>query len=154
MVGRAFREELTQLIRARSPILYVESYEEQRVLAEVVNIAHDPVVMDSPCGVWTWSATTGLVRPDGTRRGGLRPEDALGEARRIEQPALLVFKDLHPLLGGPDRPAEPEVVRLLRDIAAVFRASRTPRAVILVSPVAHIPPELVKDVTLLDFPLP
>jgi SpoVK/Ycf46/Vps4 family AAA+-type ATPase len=46
------------------------------------------------------------------------------------------------------------VVRRLRDIANAFKSGTTARALILLSPVLRIPPELEKETTLIDFPLP
>ena len=48
--------ELEVLIRARYPLLYVVSWEEQRVLGTVLKIAAE---LDKK--VFEWSATTGLV---------------------------------------------------------------------------------------------
>lgn len=109
----------------------------------------------TPRRLWTWSATRGLVAPDGsTRQGTTAAEPALDAAGRIDEPAVVVFTDLHPALGAGGRPAEPGVVRRLRDLAAAFRSGPVPRTLVLVSPVPHVPVELTKDVTVVDFPLP
>jgi hypothetical protein len=42
-------------------ILYIESYEEHRVVAEVTAVARDAALVRTPRTVWTWSATEGLV---------------------------------------------------------------------------------------------
>ncbi|SCF34079.1 AAA+-type ATPase, SpoVK/Ycf46/Vps4 family [Micromonospora viridifaciens] len=150
----AFRDALSQLLKARFPILYLESFEEQRVIAEVSAVAHDATLVRTPRAVWTWSLTTGLVQPDGTpRKSTTSPEDALDAALRVDQPSVLIFKDLHPALGG-DRPGTPGVVRRLRDLAAAFKSGPVPRTLVLISPLLHLPPELEKDVTIVDFPLP
>jgi len=154
-VAVAFRDALAQLLKARFPVLYIESFEEQRVIAEVSAVARDATLVRTPRAVWTWSVTTGLVQPDGTaRKGTTEPADALDAALRIDEPSLLVFKDLHPAHGGADRPGNAGVVRRLRDLAAAFKAGPVPRTLLLVSPVLQIPPELEKDVTIVDFPLP
>ncbi|MEU3452938.1 AAA family ATPase [Micromonospora sp. NPDC006766] len=150
-----FRDTLSQLLKARIPVLLVESYEEQRVLAEIATVAQDAYRVRTPRGLWTWSATRGLVAPDGgARQGTTAAEAALDAAQRIDEPAVIVFVDLHPALGGGGRPAEPGVVRRLRDLAAAFRSGPVPRTLVLVSPVPHLPEELAKDVTVVDFPLP
>ncbi|MFG3421287.1 AAA family ATPase [Micromonospora sp. NPDC048063] len=149
-----FRVALSQLLKARFPILYVESFEEQRVVAEVCAVAQDAMAVRTPRAVWTWSQTTGLVQPDGVaRKGTTDPEDALDAALRVDHPSVLIFKDLHPAHGGDQR-GGPGVVRRLRDLAAAFKSGPVPRTLVLVSPVLHIPVELEKDVTIVDFPLP
>lgn len=155
-MARSFRDTLSQLFKARFPILYIESYEEQRVIAEVAAVAHDATSwMPSPRGVWTWSATEGLVQPDGTpRKGTHKPEDALDVALHVDQPSVFIFKDLHAAHGSAERPGSPTVIRRLRDVAAAFKWGRVARVLILISPTLSIPLELEKDITIVDFPLP
>ncbi|WP_431882192.1 AAA family ATPase [Micromonospora gifhornensis] len=151
----AFRDALAQMFKARFPILYVESSEEQRVVAEVCGIAGDATAVRTPRAVWIWSLTTGLVAPDGTpRQGTTDPEAALDAALRVDQPSVLIFKDLHPALGADGRPGSPGLIRRLRDLVAAFKSGPVPRTLVLVSPVLHIPAELDKEVTIVDFPLP
>ncbi|MEU7999332.1 AAA family ATPase [Micromonospora sp. NPDC049060] len=150
-----FRDALSQMLKARFPVLYVESSEEQRVVAEVCTVARDATLVRTPRAVWTWSLTTGLVQPDGVaRKGTTDPDDALAAVLRLDHPSVLIFKDLHPAHGSSDRPGTPGVVRRLRDVVAAFKAGPVPRTLVLVSPVLHIPVELEKDVTIVDFPLP
>ncbi|WP_426506290.1 AAA family ATPase [Dactylosporangium sp. McL0621] len=149
-----FRHNLAQLLKARFPVLYVESYEEHRVLGELAAVAGDAALVRTPRPVWTWSATSGLLQPDGVAtQYTTEPDNALETVLRIQQPGLFVFRDLHSSLGG-DVPVLPSVVRRLRDIAAAFKAGAVPRTLIIVAPVLRIPPDLEKDVTIVDFPLP
>ncbi|GAA2362056.1 AAA family ATPase [Dactylosporangium salmoneum] len=149
-----FRHDLAQLLKARFPVLYVESYEEHRVLSELAAVAADAALVRTPRPVWTWSATSGLVQPDGAvQQYTSEPDNALEAVLRIQQPGLFVFRDLHNSLGG-DVPVLPSVVRRLRDIAAAFKAGAAPRTLVIVAPVLRIPPDAEKDVTIVDFPLP
>ena len=151
-VSASFRSTLDQVFKARFPLLYVETFEEQRVLAEVAAVAS---ALRTPRRVWTWSATEGLVPAGGSaERNSKEGAAALDAAARVDEPAVFVFRDLHASLGDGTRPADAGVVRRLRDLAVTFKAGAAPRALILLSPLLRIPPELEKDVTLLDFPLP
>ncbi|MEE6257005.1 AAA family ATPase [Plantactinospora sonchi] len=152
---RAFRDDLSQLLKARLPILYIESYEESRVVAEVTAVARDGTRVRTPRAVWTWSLTQGLVQPDGVpRRGTTEPDAALSAVLRLDEPSVVILHDLHPVLGGDGRPGDPQVIRRLRDVAAAFKSGPVPRTLVLVSPLLRIPAELDRDVTILDFPLP
>ncbi|MER7008747.1 AAA family ATPase [Dactylosporangium sp. NPDC000555] len=149
-----FRHDLAQLLKARFPVLYVESYEEHRVLSELAAVAADAALVRTPRPVWTWSATSGLLQPDGVaQQYTTEPDNALEAVLRIQQPGLFVFRDLHNSLGG-DVPVLPAVVRRLRDIAAAFKAGAAPRTLVIVAPILRIPTDLEKDVTIVDFPLP
>ncbi|MGX1810005.1 AAA family ATPase [Nocardia sp. NPDC055321] len=67
---------------------------------------------------------------------------------------MFVFHDLHSFLGEQGRPADPQVVRILRDLVAAFREGHVARTLVVVAPVLRIPPEIEKDVTIVDFALP
>jgi ATP-dependent 26S proteasome regulatory subunit len=143
------------MLKARFPILYVETFEEQRAITEILTLASDAHELRTPRAVAMWSATEGLVSADGSTRSGTEsPTAALDAAVRTTDPTVFIFRDLHASLGDGQRPADPAVVRRLRDIAAAFKAGTAARALILVCPVLRIPPELEKDITLVDFPLP
>ncbi|GIF75082.1 AAA family ATPase [Asanoa siamensis] len=150
-----FRTTLAQLLKARFPIVSIESHEELRVLFEVRAVAGDADLVRKPRPVWTWSLTDGLRRDDGEEQARTTdPADALDALLRVGQPLVAVFRDLHPVLGGPGHPGDPAVIRRLRDVATAFRSESEPRTLVLVSPVSRVPVELEKDVTVADFPLP
>src|SRR6476646_8249122 len=64
------------------------------------------------------------------------------------EPAIFIFKDFHPFLSKSNF----TVVRKLKDIALHLKNSF--KTIILISPVMEIPPELEKEVTVLNYPLP
>ena len=154
-MARPFRETLAQMLKARFPILSIESHEEHRVLAEVRAVAWDARLIRTPRAVWTWSLTEGLISPDRNRRTGTNdPRDALDAILRIDSPSVVVFRDLHPSLGTAQRPGDPAVIRRLRDVATAFKSGPVARTLILVSPVLAIPTELEKEISIVDFALP
>jgi len=142
--------ELEVLIRARYPLIYVISWEEQRLIKQVVKIA-------SRLGknVFEWSITVGLV-PVGTSIQSQKHRDtatqdplvALDNVIEHVDPALYVFKDFHPFLKGQNM----SVIRRLREVAASMQ--NTYKTIIIVSPMFQMPPELEKDLTVVDFDLP
>jgi ATPase family protein associated with various cellular activities (AAA) len=151
-----FRDELTQLLQARYPLLVVETHEEQRVLREIRAVAEDQQRLRTPRRVYVWSSTTGLAPAGGPPISETRAASAaLERVYGWGEPAVFVFVDLHPSLvsEGGHRP-DPEVVRRLRELAAAFKTRPVPLSLILVSPSLPVPPELEHDATVVDFPLP
>jgi SpoVK/Ycf46/Vps4 family AAA+-type ATPase len=143
-------EEIEWLIRARYPILYVVSSEENRVEEVLMEIAQRLEKR-----VYGWSCTAGLI-PAGTsmqsqkgRSAATRdPVAALDQVVDQVEPALFMFKDLHPFLNRQNCAA----VRRLKEIAIHLKTSL--KTVVLISPVLEVPVEIEKDVTVLHFPLP
>ena len=152
----SFRDTLGLLFKARFPVLYIESFEEVRVAQEVTAVASDTTRVRTRRTVWTWSTTRGLVGNDGRSQPNSTDHiKALDWITRHSEPAVFIFRDLHPQLGdGGNRPADPAVVRRIRDIAEEFQTGTAARVLVLLSPLLRIPPELEKDITIVDFPLP
>ena len=152
---RSFREEISQLIRARFPLLFIESHEERRVFGELQAVAEDASLVRTTRPVYRWSLTDGLVDGAGNAIAGtLEPARALEAVLQHEESAVFVFVDLHASLGDERRPADPLTVRRLRDIAGAFQRGMTARTLVIVAPQLQLPPDLSKDVTIVDFPLP
>ena len=149
-----FRTTLTGLLNARFPLLYVQTWEEDRALAEVCAVATDPAVVRTPRRIVTWSRTDGLRCTDGTAVTGTTDAvRALDAVLASDEPSLYVLHDLHPELGHGGK-ADPAVVRRLRDLVLHARRSAVPLTALLLSPVLQLPVELEKSVTVVDFDLP
>ncbi len=154
-MNASFRQNLSELLKARHPVLLVESFEEDRVVDEITAVATDGKLVRTPRAVKVWSTTSGLAAPGETGPAGTRaPQAALEEALRATEPTVYVFKDLHHFLGTDNRPADPILLRLLRDAASTFQHSPQPACLVLLSPALSLPLDLEKDVTIVDFPIP
>jgi len=144
--------DIDVLIRARYSLLYVVSWEERRVLQ-----ALREVVVGQDKNFYTWSETMGMQ--DGTKHIGAAPADArtrdplhvLDIIRSSHEPAVYVLKDFHVFLNH-NYPHASAVIRKLRDLADTLHTAYA--TVILLSPVLHLPDEMQKDVTVIDYELP
>jgi len=140
---------LEVLIRASFPLVCVLSFEEDRVLASIRDIARRlSEDRKKPRRLYVWSASRGL-RDD---------EDQLVNSETLEDPtaaivhvienpedAIYVFLDLH-------RHYSPVTTRLIRDTARAVRSTR--KSVLFLSPSFQVPDELRKEVALAVFQLP
>ncbi len=140
------QEELSILIQAQYPLIYLVTSEEERAEQAISLIAQAKPQQR----IFVWTVTHGVVeygQPRSvTQHNTVSPEAAIEWVVRQRDPGIFVFKDLHPFLDSP------AVTRWLRDAIASFKASN--KTIILMSPVQQIPIELEKEVVMLDFPLP
>src|SRR5262249_20160536 len=136
-------QEILDLIRARYSLFYVISSEEQRVEEALLEIAQKRD-MKLAC----WSITRGFVQKFGTLKGGdaKDPIKALEDIGNVEGRRIFVLRDFHAFQK------DPTVVRKLRDLSQDLKNAQ--KHVIILSPVMQIPPELEKDVSVLDWDLP
>ena len=141
------QEELSILIQAQYPLIYLVTSEEERAEQAIAEIAQ---ASKPQRHVFLWTVTHGIVEygqpRNVTQHNTVSPEAAVEWATRQRDPAIFVFKDLHPFVDSP------AVTRWLRDAIASFRGSQ--RTILLMSPVQQIPIELEKEVAVLDFAMP
>jgi len=140
-----FVEQVDLLVRARYPVLYVVTHEETRLESLLLDLARR---QGKPFFVWT--ATRGMAALAGSNAAeGLRsatPAEVLERIRSQEGAGLFLLHDLHVFFE------DPLLVRRLRDLAGFLKD--THRSIVISAPRLSLPPELEKDVTVLDLPLP
>ena len=143
-------EELDVLIRARYPIIYVESWEEERVERCLRKIAQEREKQ-----LFVWTVTQGIVKsgaePQRSKAGSTAdPVAALDAVLEQVQPAIYLCKDFHHFTE--ENRCNLQVIRRLRDVA--YHLRDTYKTIVIVSPTMKISPELAKDVTVVEFGLP
>ncbi|HEX4328738.1 MAG TPA: AAA family ATPase [Burkholderiales bacterium] len=150
-----FSLAFTHLLRARFPYIYVGTWEEERVLGLIREVARDAARVRTPRAVFTWSLTDGLVGPGAPPGEATEsPMGALAAVERHVDSAIFVFKDFHVFFGSENREKDHQVVRKLRDLSVMFKQGAKPKCIVFLSPVVRLPVELEKEITVLDFDLP
>jgi len=140
-------EELSVLIQAQYPLIYLVTFEEERAERTIAAISQQHPRQR----MYAWTMTHGM-REYGQESGSAQqnntvsPQAAINWAVRQKEDSIFVFKDLHPFKDSP------EVTRSLRDAIEAFRG--THKTIVLMSPVQEVPVELEKEVVVLDFSLP
>lgn len=84
-----FENSLIELIRARNPLLYVETFEEARVVGAVENIATNPKLKRDR-QVISYTLSSGLHRL-GEQGKPTDPVAAINEAAKYQEPTVFVF---------------------------------------------------------------
>lgn len=138
-------KDVSEYVRARVPILYLVTWEEQHALREL-----EAVAISLRKRFQVWSETQGIrnpALPDRPAEPQSRdPIYMLNQLVEKPHPEILVALDLHVFLESH------AVRRRLRDLARdlVTRES----TLIIVGPRLVLPPDLAKAVTVMDIPLP
>lgn len=138
------KKELDIYIRARYPLLWIVTPEEERALVEIEALAKE-----QKKHLLFWSGTTGVINPAKPETIDASKKDPLTLLNTIlddKGQCIWVLRDLHPYLRNES------VVRRLREVSFGLKTSN--KTVILLGPVLKIPTELEKEVTVLDFNLP
>lgn len=144
-------EELEILIRARYPIVYITSWEEERIEQILLRIAERRGKQ-----LFTWTITQGIIKagtePARGKSGGKTADPVSALDAVIDQidPSIFLFKDFHHFTSGER--CNISILRRLRDAAHHLRDSY--KTIVIVGPVLNIAPELQKDITVVDFALP
>ena len=131
------------LIRARYPLLYVITVEEDRVLRNIRGITKD--------SLWVWSYVCGFRKFEdmGTVNDATKdPMEALRFINNNRERGVYVLLDYHVFLEN----GNPDIIRFFRELTKTLKGIK--KNVIIISPILSIPNELEKEITVLDFPLP
>ncbi|MEY2644181.1 MAG: hypothetical protein RLZZ611_830, partial [Cyanobacteriota bacterium] len=144
-MSQAWADHLDLLIRARTPILWIRSQEEERCVALLTAAARRLgnrrlARWDFISGLSCWPGRDG----DAARN----PLAALESLTSLspEQPAILVLHDFHRYADDSG------ICRKLRNLTASLRQS--PHTVVITAADWQLPRELEECITLLDLPLP
>lgn len=139
------KEELSILVQAQYPLIYLVTSEEERAEQAIATIAQ----LKPQRRVYVWTVTHGIVEygqpRNVTQHNTVSPQPAIEWVIRQREPGIYILKDLHPLMA-------PDVIRWLRDAVASFKD--TNKTIILMSPVLEVPIELEKEVAVIDYALP
>ena len=129
-------EELKWMFQAGYPLLQLVTHEEERALRLL-----GEVISGLNLAQRTWSATADseTASPAADAATLLRSLPARGAG-------VTVALDFHPFLG------DPLVLRLLRDVLPLLAKNR--HTLLLLSPVLLVPPELERDLAVLELALP
>ncbi|MEB3180595.1 MAG: AAA family ATPase [Nostocaceae cyanobacterium] len=140
-----FREEFQLLLRARYPLIYIPTYEEERVETAIRDEAH----LQGNRPVYTWDFVDGYQgNPNDAGFGRRNPLQALELLEKLpaSAPGVFILRDYHRFLD------DVAIARKLRNLSRLLKSQ--PKNIILLSPRIAIPDDLTEVLTVVEFPLP
>ena len=138
--------QLDLMIRARYPIIYIVSVEEDPVEEVLQKVA---TAMQPERKLLFWDIVRGWSDNSADKNSIM---GALGRVGKSSEEVIFVLKDLHPVLKNPHTEKNYPIVREIKNLARELK--RTRKTLILTSHVLELPSDLREDVTVIDFPLP
>jgi SpoVK/Ycf46/Vps4 family AAA+-type ATPase len=140
-------EQLDLLIRARYPLLYIVSAEEEPVETVLRQVAAQAQPSRK---LLFWDVVRGWD-DSGSDKGSLMGAmNRIGKAN-AEEAAIFILRDLHPFFKSTSDKSAP-AVRELKNLARELKHSR--KTIVLLSHTLSLPPELGEEITVINFPLP
>jgi len=141
----SFLNELVLLLKARYPIIYISTYEEER-LEYIIKYCTKKYVSRT---YYSWDFVDGYQgNPNDTGFAAKNPLEALELIEKLtpETASVFVLKDYDNFLK------DLSIIRKLKNLSRSLKTQ--PKNIIIISPEVNIPDTLREFVTLIDFPLP
>lgn len=146
------RNQIVNYIKAGYPGLYIVSHEESRVEAifkEVGEALTKAVGDETPFNLFAWSCTDGVRNlQTGEAENSVEPIEMLEHFIKAEQQSVYLLRDFHLFVEDKN----PLVWRKLKDALVIAKSSN--KALIIVGCRLCLPPELEKEITVVEFALP
>jgi SpoVK/Ycf46/Vps4 family AAA+-type ATPase len=147
-------QKILHYIQAGYPALFLVSPEEQRVEAELKTVTSRLNQLQTEKGeksyaLCYWSVVDGLVNTESKEVVScLDPLEALQAIVELKEKSVILLKDYHLFLNDPN----PILVRKLRDV--LLEGKTKQKSIIILGCRLVLPPELEREVTVLEFALP
>jgi len=150
----SFEKQIANLFRARFPMVYISTWEEERAINAIRRLAKDDTLIKTRRDVFVWRVTTGIVSESKEQmaKDTVDPLKALEFIQKYNKPAVLILLDAHVYFEG--RMADNRIIRKIRDTVEMLKGGLVPKNVVILSSRLVLPNELQKDVTIVDFDLP
>ncbi|MGD1901567.1 MAG: AAA family ATPase [Geitlerinemataceae cyanobacterium] len=141
----AFQDEFDLLLRARYPLSYIATLEEERVERAIADVASKR----GNRSVYTWDFVEGY-QGNANDAGAAKRNPLLAleqiEKLPVDAAAIFILRDFHRFLD------DIAISRKLRNLARKLKAQ--PKNIAIVAPVVQIPGDLSEVLNVLDFRLP
>lgn len=141
----SFNAEFELLLRARYPLIYIPTREEERVEVAIAQAAKRL----GNRAVYIWDFVDGYQgNPNDQAFGRRNPLQALEFVEKIphDGAAIFILRDFHRFLE------DISVARKLKNLSRNLKSQ--PKNIIIISPEVAVPPDLTEVLTVLEFPLP
>lgn len=154
---KTFESEFGEIVRARFPLIYIQTFEEERILEILRNMCSSGGKTGLNRSLYVWSQIQGLLCVNtGKTDAALRSpfllfdniENAVGSG-------IYLLLDFHIYLREEGQSADGyQLIRRIKELGIKLRSTNVAKTIVFVSPVITIPEPLEKYIMLMELPLP
>lgn len=150
------RKHLSNLFKARFPIVYIPTWEENRIIETLDYIAETESLIKTKRILYVWSQTQGIYCYETGKviQDTKQPIKALDYVIKSQESAIFALKDFHVYFGVDNAKPDYAIIRRMRDAVEELKNSIYPKNIVLVSPSVVLPDDLQKEVSIVEFGLP
>lgn len=139
------KKQIVNYVRAGYPGIYIISHEEQRVAFDMMAVA-----AETKFKLFYWSITEGVMNQQGEVEiaDSSDPFTMLDSLPKLGEKSIILLRDFHLMLAD----VNPVMFRKLRDQLNIAKTEN--RCIVIVGCQLKLPPELEKEITVIDHKLP
>ena len=137
-------ETVKKMVIAKTPLIYIESEEEERVERLVKMLAE--TTFSKPVNAYTWTCTKGVELNGKAVDSAKAPADAINWAINLKEVAFIIFEDLQWSIN------DPAVIRKLKEAYKGIRD--TYKTIFIIATRLTIPDDLKNSIAAVELGLP
>jgi len=155
MTACDFQKELSTLIKARFPVIYIITWEENRLAATIKAMVKNEQLFSKARDVWEWTLLDGFSCDEQVKKGDVRTSlRALEFIGSFEGDAIFILKDIYADLARTANAIDHALIRKLKDLVWSIKDGKWLKTLIITAYDKFIPDDLQKDILIKTFDLP
>ena len=155
MTAGKFQKELSTLIKARFPVIYIITWEEKRLVTTIKTMVKDCQFFSKERDVWEWTILDGFKCNEQVKKGDIKTSQrALEFIDSYEGDGIFILKDLYADLARPANTIEQALIRKLKDLIWSIKDGKWMKTLIITAYDKFIPDALQKEILIKSFDLP
>jgi SpoVK/Ycf46/Vps4 family AAA+-type ATPase len=155
MAAYTFQKELSTLIKARFPVIYIVTWEETRLVTAIRAMAGNSLLFFKERDVLEWSILDGFKCNGQVKKGDIKTSQrALEFIDSYEGDGIFILKDLYADLARPAHTVDQSLIRKIKDLVWSIKAGKWLKTLIITAYDKFIPDDLQKEILIKSFDLP
>jgi len=155
MAALNFQKELSTLIKARFPVIYIITWEEKRLVTTIRAMVKNSQFFSKERDIWEWTIVDGFKCNEQVKKGDIKTSQrALEFIDSYEGDSIFILKDLYADLARTAHTIDQALIRELKDLVWSIKDGKWMKTLIITGYDKFIPDDLQKEILIQSFDLP